>query len=101
MENGGLKTRISEDSPASVAPLHSLDVEVLLPFVLSFNGKTAVGAWVAPTSAEDERLEEGSRVALAGLVRDMCLNGQSSICVRRAPDGERWLIALPEADEST
>ena len=29
MENGGLKTTISEDSPMSEAPLESLDVEVL------------------------------------------------------------------------
>ena len=31
MENGGLKTTISEDSPTSEAPLNSLDVEVLPP----------------------------------------------------------------------
>ena len=56
--------------------LYSLDVEV------------------APITADDQRLEEGSRVELAGLVRDMGLNGQSGICMGRAPDGERWLIAL-------
>ena len=31
MDNGGLKTKISEDSPTSEAPLKSLDVEVLPP----------------------------------------------------------------------
>ena len=89
MENGGLKTTVSEDSPASEAPLYSPP-----PGEFS-DGKTAVGARVAPIAAEDERLEEGSRVELAGLVRDMGLNGQRGICMGRAPDGERWLIALP------
>ena len=46
------------------------------------NGKSAVGARVAPIAADDERLEEGSRVELAG------------ICMGRAADGERCLIAL-------
>ena len=40
-------------------------------------------------------MEEGSRVELAGLVRDVGLNGRKGICMGRAPDGERWLIALP------
>ena len=39
-------------------------------------------------------MEEGSRVELAGLVRDVGLNGKRGICMGRAPDGERWLIAL-------
>ena len=44
---------------------------------------------------DDERLEEGRRVEFAGLVRDVGLNGRRGICMGRAPDGERWLIALP------
>ena len=59
MENGGLKTTISENSPTSEAPLYSLDVEVLLPHGQFSNGRTAVGAGVAPVAADDERLEEG------------------------------------------
>ena len=38
-------------------------------------------------------MEEGSRVELAGLVRYMGLNGKR-VWMGRAPDGERWLIAL-------
>ena len=95
IENGGLETKISEDSPTSESPLYSLDVEVLPPPGVSSNGKTTVGARVAPIAAEDEQLEEGSIVELAGLVRPMGLNGQRGICMGRAPDGERWLIAMP------
>ena len=58
-------------------------------------GKSAVGAWVAPIAADEERVEEGSRVELAGLLRDIGLNGTRGICMGRAPDVERWLIALP------
>ena len=68
MENGGLKTTVSEDSPTTDAPHYSLDVEVLLPLGEFSNGRTVVGARVAPIAADDERLEEGSRVELAGLV---------------------------------
>ena len=68
---------------------------MLLSFGESSNGKTAAGARVASIAADDERLGEGSRVELAALVRDMGLNGQRGICMGRAPDGERWLIALP------
>ena len=32
---------------------------------------------------------------MTGLVRDMGLNGSRRICMGRAPDGDRWLIALP------
>ena len=39
-------------------------------------------------------MEEGSRVELAGLVRDIGLNCKRGICMGRASDGERWLIAL-------
>ena len=95
MEKGGLITTISEDSPTSDGPLYSLDVEVLPPPGEFSSGRTAVGARVAPSAAEDERLEDGSRLELAGLVRDMVLNGQRGICMGRAPDGERWQIALP------
>ena len=91
MENGGLKTTISEDSPTSEAPLCSLDVALLPPP----GEEPAVGARVTPIATDDERLEEGSRVELAGLVRDTHLNGQRGICMGRALDGERWLIALP------
>ena len=91
MENGGLETTISEDGPTSDA----YSAEVRPPPGEFSNGRTAVGARVAPIAAEDERLEEGSRVGLAGLVRDMGLNGQRGICMGRAPEGERWLIALP------
>ena len=94
MDNGGLETTISEGSNTSVAPLHSLDVEVPPPLEESSNGKTAVGARVAPIAAEEERVEEGSRVELAGLVRDVSLNGRRRICMGHAPDGERWLIAM-------
>ena len=67
------------DSSTSEAPLYSLAVEVLpAPGELS-NSKTAAGARVATIAAENERLEEGGRVELAGPVRDMGLNGQRSI----------------------
>ena len=56
-------------------------------------GSTA-SARIAPIAMDDERVEEG-RVELAGLVRDVGLNGRRGICMGRAPDGERWLIALP------
>ena len=72
----------------------SLDVEVLPPPGEFSNGRNAVGAVVAPIAADDERSEQGSRVQLAGLVRDMGLDGQRGICMGRAPDEERWLIAL-------
>ena len=94
MKNGGFKTTISEDSPTLEAPLYSLDVEVLPAPGETCRSKSAVGARVAPIAADEERLEEG-RVELAGLVRDMGLNGKRDICMGRAPDGERWLIALP------
>ena len=32
---------------------------------------------------------------MASLVRGMGLNGQRGRCMGRAPDGERWLIAMP------
>ena len=94
MENGGLKTAISEDSATSGAPLHTLDVEVSPPPGELSNGNTAVGPRVAPITAGDVRLEKGSRVELAGLVQDMGLNGQRGVCMGAAPIGERWLIAL-------
>ena len=94
MESGGLKTTISEDSPPSEAPLYSLDVEVLLPPGETFESKPAAGARIAPIAVDEERVEEGSRVELAGLVRDIGLNGKRGICMVRAPDGEGWLIAL-------
>ena len=40
---------------------------------------------------DDERVEEGSRVELVGLVRDVGLNGRKGICMGRAPDGEGWM----------
>ena len=95
MENGGLKTTISEDSPTSEAPLYSLDVEVLPPPGEICESRSAASARIAPIAMDDERVEEGSRVELAGLVRDVGLNGKRGICMGRAPDGERWLIALP------
>ena len=95
MENGGLKTTISEDSPTSEAPLYSLDVEVLLPPRGICESRSTAGARIAPIAMNDERVEEGSRVELAGLVRNVGLNGRRGICMGRAPDGERWLIALP------
>ena len=94
MENGGLKTTISEDSPTSEAPLYSLDVEVLPPPGETCESRSTASARIAPIAMDDERVEEGNRVELAGLVRDVGLNGRS-ICMGRAPDGERWLIALP------
>ena len=54
MENGGLKTTISKDSPTSEAPLCSHDVEVSPPPGEFSKGKTAVGARVAPIAVEDE-----------------------------------------------
>ena len=95
MENGGLKTTISEDSPTSEAPLYSLDVEVLPPPGEICESRSTASARIAPIAMDDERVEEGSRVELAGLVRDVGLNGKRGICMGRAPDGERWLIALP------
>ena len=71
----------------SEAPLCSLDVGVPPPPGEFSNGKTAAGARVPPIAAENERLEEGSRVELEGPVRDMNLTGQRT-------DGER-LIAMP------
>ena len=95
MENGGLKTTISEDSPTSEAPLYSLDVEVLPAPGETCESRSAASARIAPIAEDDERVEEGNRVELAGLVRDVGLNGKRGICMGRAPDGERWLIALP------
>ena len=95
MENGGLKTTISEDSPTSEAPLYSLDVKVLPPPGEICESRSAASARIAPIAMDEERVEEGSRVELAGLVRDVGLNGKRGICMGRAPDGERWLIALP------
>ena len=94
MENGGLRTTISEDSPTSEAPLYSLDVEVLPPPGESCESRSTASARIAPVAMDDERVEEGSRVELAGLVRDVGLNGRRGICMGRAPDGVRWLIAL-------
>ena len=89
MENGGLKTTISEDSPTSEAPLYSLDVEVLPPPGEICESRSAASARIAPIAMDDERVEEGSRVELAGLVRDVGLNGKRGICMGRAPDGEK------------
>ena len=89
------RTTISEDSPTSDAPLYSLDVEVLPPPRESCESRPTASARIAPIAMDDERVEKGSRVELAGLVRDVGLNGRKGICMGRAPDGERWLIALP------
>ena len=89
MDNGGLKTTISEDSPTSEAPLYSLDAEVLPPPGETCESRSAAGARIAPIAVDEERVEEGSRVELAGLVRDTGLNGKRGICMGRAPDGER------------
>ena len=48
MENGALKTTISEDSPTSEAPLYSLDVEVLPPPGESFETRSTASARIAP-----------------------------------------------------
>ena len=82
MENGGMKTTISEDSPTSEPG------EIC-------KSKPAAGARIAPIAVDEERVEEGSRVELAGLLRDNGLNGERGVCMGRAPDGERWVIALP------
>ena len=95
MESGDQKTTISEDSPTSEAPLYRLDVEALPPPGAFSNGRTAAGATAAPIAAGNEHLEEDSRVELASVLRDLGLNGQRSICMGRAPDGERWLVAMP------
>ena len=64
------------------------------PLALLSDGKTAVGARVPRAiAAEGERLEAGNRVELARLMQDMGLNGQRSICVGPAPDGESVLDA--------
>ena len=94
MEIGGSRTTISEDSPMSEAPLYSFDVEVLPPPGESCESRPTASSRIAPTAKDDERVEEGSRVELAGLVRDVGLNGRKGICMGRAPDGERWLIAF-------
>ena len=54
MENGGLKTTISEDSPTSEALLYSLDVEVLLPPGEICESKPAAGARIAPIAVDEE-----------------------------------------------
>ena len=69
MEIGGSRTKISEDSPTSEAPLYSL--EVLLPPGESCESRPTASARIAPIAMDDERVEEGSRVELAGLVRDV------------------------------
>ena len=76
MENGGSRTTISEDIPTSEALLYSLDVEVLPPPGESCESRSTASARIAPISMDDERVEEGSRVELAGLVRDVGLNGK-------------------------
>ena len=91
MEYGGLKTTISEDTETSDAPLYSLDVEMLPPQGEICESRSTASARIAPIVMNDERVEEGSRVELA----DMELNGQRGICMGRAPDGKRWLSALP------
>ena len=66
MENGGVKTTISEDSPTSEAPLYSLDVEVLPPPGETCESRSTASAIIAPIAMDDERVEEGSRVDLHG-----------------------------------
>ena len=78
-----LKTTISEDSPTSEAPLYSLDVEVLPPPGEVCESRSTASARIALIVMNDERVE------VAGFVRDR------GICMGRAPDGERRLIALP------
>ena len=96
MQNGRQQTTIKEDSPTSEAPLYRLDVEVLPPLGALGEGKSTAGARVAPiAAAEFEQPEEGSKVEMASLVQDMGLNGQKGICLGRAPDVERWLVAFP------
>ena len=85
MENGGLQTTIIEDSPTSEAPLYSLDFEVLPPLGETCESKPAAGARIAPIVVDEERVEEGSRVELAGLVRDIGLNVKRGICMARTP----------------
>ena len=95
MQKGRQQTTIKEERPTSEAPLYSLDVEVLPPLGALGDGKSTVGARVAPiAAAECEQLEEGSKVEMAGLVQDLGLNGQKGICLGRATDVERWLVAL-------
>ena len=95
MQSGRQKTTIKEDDPASEAPLYSLDVDVLPPLGAFGDGNSRVGARVAPVAAaECEQLEEGSKVEMAGLVQDVGPNGQKCICLGRAVDVDRWLVAL-------
>ena len=68
---------------------------MLLPPGEICDSRSTASARIAPIAMDDERVEEGSRVELAVLVRDVGLNGRRGICMGRAPDGERWLIALP------
>ena len=70
MENGGLKTTISEDSLTSEAPLYSLDVEVLPPPGEICANRSTASARIAPIAMDDKRVEEGSRVELAGLGKE-------------------------------
>ena len=72
----------------SEAPLHSLDVEVLPPPGDFSNDKNC--SW-----CEGRSHRCGERTIVTSLVRDMGLNGQRAICMGRARDGERWLIATP------
>ena len=49
---------------------------------------------------DDERVEEGSRVELAGLVRDVGLKGRKGICMGRAPDGEKMADRIARREKS-
>ena len=86
MENGGLKTTISEDSPTSEAPLYSLDVEVLPPPGEICESRSTASARIVPIAMGDERVEE---VELAGLVGDVGLNGE---------EASAWVVLPTEKD---
>ena len=64
------------------------DVEVVPPPGEVGNGTYPVDARVAPVAAaESEQLEEGSKVELAGLVRDLSLDGIKGIALLTERDG--------------
>ena len=85
---------MSKDSPTSDAPVCSLDVEVLPPENFPMAELQLVrGSLPSPLMRSDWR--KAAEVIWRDLWETLGLNGQRGICMGRAPEGERWLIALP------
>ena len=75
-----LDTEIGEADAATTAQQTPIPVEV---------NASAASARIAPIAMDDERVEESSRVELAGLVRDVGLNGKKA---------SAWVVLLMEKD---